>query len=251
MSNLITRFLSLHGFEVAQTYRADQAAQAFRHHGPAMTIIDIQLRRCDGLQACRELRAISETPILVLSAADDSCSHVQVLESGADDYVVRSVQPIVLLARIRALLRRRIMAEIRPQRLVVGALAVDRRSRSAVWATGTSVPLSTTEFEILWVLASHAGKVMSRQELTRLTRGDAYSERSGSRAKIDVSVCKLRGKLDESNPGASCIKTVWGQGYVLVPMLGQRPQHAGLPIGMPDQAESLPSNQRRTGDLPA
>lgn len=219
MSNLVARFLSLHGFEVAQTYHGEHATRAFEHHGPAIAIIDMQLPDCDGLQICKDLRATSEVPILVLSAASDSRSHIQALESGADDYVVKSVQPQVLLARIRALLRRQITAEIRRDKLVLGALTIDRRSRSAIWDSGTSVPLTTTEFEILWVLANHAGKVLSREDLTRLTRGDSYAGHIGSKTRIDVCVCKLRSKLNEGNPGPSCIKTVWGQGYVFLPSL--------------------------------
>jgi len=187
MSNLVARFLSLHGFEVAQTYHGEHATRAFEHHGPAIAIIDMQLPDCDGLQICKDLRATSEVPILVLSAASDSRSHIQALESGADDYV--------------------------------GALTIDRRSRSAIWDSGTSVPLTTTEFEILWVLANHAGKVLSREDLTRLTRGDSYAGHIGSKTRIDVCVCKLRSKLNEGNPGPSCIKTVWGQGYVFLPSL--------------------------------
>lgn len=118
MSKLIARFLGMHGFDVAQASCGDHAKEASRNHSPAIIIVDIQLPAHDGLQVCKNLRAVCETPILVLSGANDCRSHVQTLESGADDHVIKSVQPRVLLARIRALLRRRSIAEMQPDRLV-------------------------------------------------------------------------------------------------------------------------------------
>lgn len=217
MSNLIARFLGLHGFDVISARREDNVLEAFRQHCPAITIIDVPQPAVGGLGVCRDLSAISSSPILVLSGATDWRSQIQALEAGAADYVVKSAQPRVLLARIRALLRRRVMPPTQPDRLVLGPLTVDRASRSAVWHAGPRVVLTTTEFEILWVLASHAGQVLSREELMRLTRGDSPHLHNGSKTKIDVSVCKLRGKLGEGGLRASCIRTVWGKGYVFVP----------------------------------
>lgn len=148
LSRLIAQFLEQHGFNVAQAYRGDHAVEAFRRHDPAITILDLMLPGRDGLQVCRDLRAFSSAPILMLTAREDDLDQILGLESGADDYVIKPVEPRVLLARIRALLRRHSQLEEPPERLEFGPLVIDRRTRAVVHG-GVEVDLTTMEFEML------------------------------------------------------------------------------------------------------
>jgi len=214
-SQLTARFLELHGFDVNLVFHWSDAVEGVRRHDPAITMLDLKLPDHDSLQLCRDLRAFSSMPILMLSATQDYRSQVLALESGADDYVVKPVKPLVLLARIRALLRRPNRMAQPPDRLEFASLIIDRRSLSAKLRSGPNVPLSTTEFATLWALASQAGKVLSRQELIEAISNSANQ---GSGRRIDVYVSKLRSKLGEGSLSASCIKTIRGGGYVFVPM---------------------------------
>jgi DNA-binding response OmpR family regulator len=160
---------------------------------------------------CRELRARDDVPILILTARGDAVDQVLGLGLGADDYVVKPVEPRVLLARIEALLRR---VQASPQsgerRLAVGRLVIDRARRSA--AIGTApLDLTTGDFDILWLLASHAGRVVTRDDILRVVRGIDYD---GLDRSIDARICRLRRKLADAGGAESMIKTVRLRGYL-------------------------------------
>ncbi|WP_279971159.1 response regulator [Achromobacter animicus] len=174
LARLIAQFLEQHGFNVVQAYRGDHAVDAFRRHEPAITILDLMLPGRDGLQVCRDLRAFSSAPILMLTAREDDVDQILGLESGADDYVIKPVEPRVLLARIRALMRRHNQAELQPELLVFGPLSIDRQTRAVVLA-GAEVDLTTLEFEMLWALASQAGQVLTRDDLLNAVRGIEFN----------------------------------------------------------------------------
>lgn len=213
LARLIAQFLEQHGFHVAQAYRGDHAVDAFRRHEPAITILDLMLPGRDGLQVCRDLRAFSSAPILMLTAREDDLDHILGLESGADDYVIKPVEPRVLLARIRALMRRHNQTELQPERLDFGALSIDRQTR-AVMQCGVEVDLTTLEFEMLWALASQAGQVLTRDDLLNAVRGIEFN---GLDRTVDVCISKLRRKLDDDPRDPSRIKTIWGKGYLFSP----------------------------------
>ncbi|CAB3842839.1 MULTISPECIES: response regulator [Achromobacter] len=213
LSRLIAQFLEQHGFHVAQAYRGDHAVEAFRRHDPAITILDLMLPGRDGLQVCRDLRAFSSAPILMLTAREDDLDQILGLESGADDYVIKPVEPRVLLARVRALLRRHSQLDEPPERLEFGPLVIDRRTRAVVHA-GSEVDLTTMEFEMLWALASQAGQVLTRDDLLNAVRGIEFN---GLDRSVDVCVSKLRRKLDDDPRDPARIKTVWGKGYLFSP----------------------------------
>lgn len=213
LSRLIAQFLAQHGFDVAQVHRGDQAVDAFRRHAPAVTILDLMLPGRDGLQVCRDLRAFSSAPILMLTAREDDLDQILGLESGADDYVIKPVEPRVLLARIRAVMRRHNPVDERPEQLAFGPLTIDRSTR-AVMLAGVDVDLTTMEFEMLWALASQAGQVLTRDDLLNAVRGIEFN---GLDRSVDVCVSKLRRKLDDDPRDPARIKTVWGKGYLFSP----------------------------------
>jgi two-component system OmpR family response regulator/two-component system response regulator RstA len=153
-------------------------------------------------------------PILILTARDSDIDHVLGLELGADDYVVKPVEPRVLLARIGALLRRS-RATLPPERkaLQFGRLSINSTSRSVV-LDGQTISLSGTEFDLLLYLASHAGEIQSRETLFK----DLFKrEYDGMDRMLDIRISRLRRKLGDEAETAERIKTIWGQGYLFVP----------------------------------
>jgi len=151
-------------------------------------------------------------PILILTARGDAVDQVLGLGLGADDNVVKPIEPRVLLARIEALLRRvrGAHAGAVERRLEVGRLAIDR-GRRAVSIDGRALELTTGDFDILWLLASQAGRVVTRDDILRVVRGIDYD---GLDRSIDARICRLRRKLADAGGAESMIKTVRLRGYL-------------------------------------
>jgi DNA-binding response OmpR family regulator len=211
---LVRFHLAQEGYEVREADSGEAAAAHLQAGVPDLVVLDIMLPGTDGLALCRRLRATAPTaavPIIMLTAKAAEVDRVLGLEMGADDYVVKPVEPRVLLARIEALLRR---VQASPQsgerRLAVGRLVIDRARRSA--AIGTApLDLTTGDFDILWLLASRAGSVVTRDEILRVVRGIDYD---GLDRSIDARICRLRRKLQESGGAEAMIKTVRLRGYL-------------------------------------
>jgi len=208
----IREYLERHGFEVFVEGDGLAAMDRFERLQPELVILDLMLPGKDGLAICREVRTAGRTPVLILTAKGESIDQVLGLEMGADDYVVKPVEPRVLLARVEALLRRAKTAppEPRAAKLVAGRLAIDAARRNAT-LDGRPVELTTGDFDILWLLASRAGSVVTRDEILRVVRGIDYD---GLDRSIDARICRLRRKLEEAGGAESMIKTVRLRGYL-------------------------------------
>jgi DNA-binding response OmpR family regulator len=217
LAELTATYLEQNGLRVASEARGDRALERFTRERPRLVLLDLLLPGRDGLSICRELRRVHEVPILILTAKDTDIDHVIGLEAGADDYVMKPVDPMVLLARVRALLRRAERgggtANERKPDLNLGTLRISETSRE-VWLGGNPVTLTTQEFELLSLLAHRAGELVSRDEVFRTMRGIDYD---GLDRSIDGRVSKLRRKLGDDAAAPTRIKTVWGKGYLLVP----------------------------------
>ncbi|WP_286899566.1 response regulator [Achromobacter sp. UBA2119] len=207
LARLIAQFLEQHGFNVVQAYRGDHAVDAFRRHEPAITILDLMLPGRDGLQVCRDLRAFSSAPILMLTAREDDVDQILGLESGADDYVIKPVEPRVLLARIRALMRRHNQAELQPELLVFGPLSIDRQTRAVVLA-GAEVDLTTLEFEMLWALASQAGPRLPWGSLAEMRKLAASVSRRLDMLRAPCLV--IHARQDDVAPVSNAFKILKG-----------------------------------------
>lgn len=210
LADLIRAYLERFGFVVHIVARGDLAMAEYARVRPDALILDLMLPGRDGLQLCRDLREAGSVPILMLTASTED--EVTGLEMGADDFVAKPVEPRVLLARIRALLRRPAPAQ-GEARLRFGALLIDLDNR-AVELAGEAVELTTSEFELLALLARHAGEVLSREVLLQGLRGIDFD---GLDRTVDVAIGKLRRKLGDHAREARKIKTVWGKGYLFSP----------------------------------
>ena len=208
----IRDYLERQGYEVFIEADGLAVAERYERINPDLVVLDLMLPGKDGLTICREMRRHDRVPILILSAKGENIDQVLGLEMGADDYVVKPVEPRVLLARIEALLRRAraTPAEPREARLHAGRLAIDAARRAAT-IDGASVELTTGDFDILWLLASRQGNVVTRDEILRVVRGIDYD---GLDRSIDARICRLRRKLQDAGGAEAMIKTVRLRGYL-------------------------------------
>jgi DNA-binding response OmpR family regulator len=213
--------LSQEGNEVAEAASAEEAIPAFGREPSDVVLVDIMLPGADGFALCRELRAVSDVPILVLTARSDSHDIVAALESGADDYVVKPAVPKELAARIRALVRRASRTGGSnggsggggAGRLVFGDLEIEPDS-ARVRLRGEPVALTKTEFRLLTELAENRGRVLSREVLLERVWGYGYF---GDSRLVDVHVRRLRRKVESDPANPTLIVTVRGLGYRLEP----------------------------------
>jgi two-component system OmpR family response regulator len=212
LAELVTEYLSGYEFAVELVTRGDAALERFKAIAPDVVVLDLMLPGLDGMVVCRKIRELSAVPILILTAREDSYDEISGLEQGADDFVNKPVQPRVLLARLRALLRRtQARTALDAHTLEFGALVIATNDRTVTWR-GEPCVLSNTEYKLLLVLAEAAGRVLSRDELLKKMRGIEFD---GLDRSIDNCISKLRRKFDDAT--SEKIKTVWGEGYLFSP----------------------------------
>ena len=206
---LVRIYLEKEGFDVAEAERGDDALHSFRLAPPNLILLDIMLPGMDGWQVCREVRKISNIPIIMLTAKDETFDKVLGLELGADDYVVKPFDTKELVARIKAVLRRYQNAEGPEKELVFPGLTVNI-SQYAVTYMGRELEMPPKEIELLYYLASHPGMVFTREQLLESVWGYDYF---GDSRTVDVHVKRLREKISGGEEMGWQIKTVWGVGY--------------------------------------
>ncbi|WP_442957735.1 response regulator, partial [Polaromonas sp.] len=185
LADLTRDYLQSNGLAVSIEADGAQAAARILKEQPDLVILDLMLPGEDGLSICRKVRGGYDGPILMLTARTDDMDQVLGLEMGADDYVCKPVRPRLLLARIRALLRRREGGEAGgegPRRLEFGRLVIDSAMREA-WLGEQSIELTSAEFDLLWLLTVNAGRILSREEIFNALRGIEYD---GQDRSIDV-----------------------------------------------------------------
>ncbi len=217
LASLISDYLQQEHFQVSVQHRGDTAVDKFDAASVDVVILDLMLPGINGLEVCSRLRQQFDGPILILTARNSDIDHVMGLELGADDFVNKPIEPPVLLARIRALLRRNQRGgragDACTEELVFDALRINLQSHKTTLGQ-RHIALTTQEFELLALLARHAGTVLTRDDIYSNIRGIRYD---GLDRTVDVRISHLRRKLGD-NPEQPCrIKTVWGKGYLFVP----------------------------------
>ena len=221
LAELTADYLRNNGIQTEVIGDGSLAIDAIVDKQPDMVVLDLMLPGADGLEVCKSVRDKYKKPILMLTARTDDVDQVLGLEMGADDYVAKPVKPRVLLARIRALLRRSDNVEGQtdggslestPSRLEFGELVIDNSARE-VWLAGSGVDLTSAEYDLLWLLASNAGTILSREEIFERLRGIQYD---GQDRSIDVRVSRIRPKVGDDPMNPRRIKTVRSKGYLFV-----------------------------------
>ena len=195
---------------VTATANGEQAIERFAEERPDLVVLDVSMPPPDGFEVCRRIREISEVPILMLTVRDSTLDKVRALDLGADDYLTKPFEPLELLARLRALLRRRRgMADPADPTLAVGDVWLDTTTREAR-VRGEPVRLTTAEFRLLEALVRQAGVVVPRAILLRQLWGEEYA---GDADSLKVFVRRLRQKLGDDSARPRYIQTEWGVGY--------------------------------------
>lgn len=218
LAELTREYLESNGLHVSIEADGALAAERIINERPDLVVLDLMLPGEDGLSICRTVRNRYDGPILMLTARADDLDQVLGLETGADDYVCKPVRPRLLLARIRALLRRRegpaepLPPSVDSRRRQYGPLLVDNTLREA-WLRGESIELTGAEFDLLWLLASNPGRIMSREHIFAQLRGIEYD---GQDRSIDVRISRIRPKIGDDPDHPRMIKTVRGKGYLFV-----------------------------------
>ncbi|MTI13552.1 response regulator transcription factor [Sansalvadorimonas verongulae] len=215
LASLTREYLENNGLTVSVEHDGAKAVDRILDENPDLVVLDLMLPGEDGVSICRRVRTDFQNPILMLTARTDDLDEVLGLEMGADDYVAKPVRPRVLLARIRALLRRSapVQEEVSEKgRLEFGDLVVDVAMREA-WLKDTNIELTSAEFDLLWLLSSNAGRVLSREEIFEKLRGIEYD---GQDRSIDVRVSRIRPKIGDDPMHPRMIKTVRSKGYLFV-----------------------------------
>jgi two-component system response regulator RstA len=213
LGELLDEYLRCQGFVTAREGDGQRAAERILAESPTAVILDLMLPRMNGLDVLRTVRQRYAGAVLVLTANKTDIDQVVGLELGADDYVTKPVEPRLLLARLRNLLRRLAPRPTvgRDERVAVGALTVDRKTREARYE-GALVELTGVEFGLLWVLASRAGEVVSRDELYTDVLGSRYD---GLDRGVDIHLSRVRKKLADRGFDPGEIKSIRGAGYLL------------------------------------
>lgn len=226
LAEWVSLYLSARDFKVTTCHRGDEAVELIKQLNPDIVLLDGMLPGLDGLDVCKAVRATFTNPIIMITARDDEIDEVLGLEMGADDYITKPVRARVLLARIRGLLRRQeelsdkalaqhqlltaAAQEDQQSQLQFQGLLINEQARS-VTLNEQSIKVSSNEFDVLWLLAKKAGKLVSREELVSELRGFDYD---GFDRSIDLRISRLRKKLLDDATEPFRIKTIWGKGYL-------------------------------------
>lgn len=217
LSQLIEAFLLEHDFAVICMADGNNLLASVKQRTPDIILLDVMLPGDDGFTLCKKLRPLYSGPLLFMTAKSSDFDQVLGLELGADDYVIKPVEPRVLLARINALLRR--SSEVSNnlhsdnEKLVFGKLSIDKSSRMVVLNDKT-IQLTSHEFDMLWKLASNASTLVERETLYTELIGREYD---GLDRSADVRISRLRKKLNDNPQSPYRIKTIWGKGFFFVP----------------------------------
>ncbi|MEP6570902.1 MAG: response regulator transcription factor [Acidobacteriota bacterium] len=212
LCELVTEYLTPLGFEIESVHRGEVGAERALAGKHTLVVLDVMLPGLNGFEVLRRIRAESNIPVLMLTARGDDVDRIVGLEIGADDYLPKPFNPRELTARIRAILRRTTSGTTGDpeQRLQVGDVELDNGTR-AVSRSGASVELTAVEFDLLEKLLRAAGRIVTREELSKQVLGRSSSPFDRS---IDMHISNLRKKLGPGIGATERIKTVRGVGYI-------------------------------------
>lgn len=217
IADLIEVYLKNEDFWVYKFYTGKEALRCAREEKIDLAVLDVMLPDMDGFELCREIRKTKTFPIIMLTAKEEEIDKITGLTLGADDYMTKPFQPLELVARVKAQLRRATRYNTAAgtedfSEIMIGGLSIDKTARKCR-LNEKEISLTPTEFEILWVLCENKGQVVSSDDLFYRVWGNKYFTNSNN--TIMVHIRHLREKMKDSAENPKYIKTVWGVGYTI------------------------------------
>lgn len=212
---LIRIVLHRSGFNVLSAENGVQALEMYSRNQVGLVILDIMMPNMDGLEVCRRIRQVADTPIILLTARGQEEDVVEGFEAGADDYIVKPVRPKELVARIQAILNRvERLREETPHHLMYKHLALDLDARRVTYY-GKNIPVTPLEFQLLQYLIERQGSVLSKEDLLHNVWGyaKAADDINLDMNLIEAAIKRLRKKIESDPSRPQYIQTVWGTGY--------------------------------------
>ena len=209
IAELIKLYFEKDGFTTVVADNGKKAVELFKSEAPSIVILDVMMPEMDGWQVCREIRRVSNIPIIMLTAKGETFDKVLGLELGADDYMVKPFEPKELIARVKAVLRRSDTKEATAEKEIVFPNLTINLSNYELKISGNIVEAPPKELELLYFLASNPNRVFTREQLLEDVWGFDYF---GDSRTVDVHIKRLREKLEEVDSNWQ-LKTVWGVGY--------------------------------------
>jgi len=206
---VLRSYLEKENFSVLSAYRGDTGYSLWEKENPDLVLLDLNLPGMNGLDIAREIRQQAQTPLIMITARVEESDQLVGLEIGADDYITKPFSPRIVVAKVRALLRRAQAERIPPKNLTLGDIDIDIDAHT-VTKSGSFIELTPTEFDLLQTLASQPGRAFSRKQLLEATQEVAYE---GYERSIDTHIKNLRAKIEPDPHSPKYIETVFGIGY--------------------------------------
>ena len=211
ITKILSEFAKKENFEPVVAHDGEEVIELFQKHMCSIILLDVMMPKMDGFEVCREIRRVSNIPIIMITARGEDFERIMGLDIGADDYIVKPFSGSEVMARVRAVLRR---IDYSSQTARQTNLSYDNLSvcldNAAVTVGGQEIALTKKELEILWTLLGSRGKIFSRDNLLNDLWGYDYY---GDNRTVDSHIKRLRAKLDTVPHPNWQIKTIWGMGY--------------------------------------
>ncbi|MGF7145995.1 two-component system response regulator VanR [Anaerotaenia torta] len=215
IADLIAVYLKNENYNVLKFYNGQDALQCIEHETIDLAILDVMLPDISGFSICQQLREKHNFPVIMLTAKDEEIDKITGLTLGADDYITKPFRPLEMVARVKAQLRRftryNTAEPAQEENIIIFSGLILDKDKHECTLNERLLPLTPTEFSILWVLASNRGRVVSSEELFHEVWGEKYFTNSNN--TVMVHIRHLREKMNDSTEHPKYIKTVWGVGY--------------------------------------
>ncbi len=209
ITSILAEYAKKNNYQPLIAHDGNQALEMFENDNPDIILLDVMMPNKDGFEVCKDIRKISNVPIIMVTARGEDFEKIMGLEIGADDYIVKPFSPAEVFARVKAIMRRVEILEDNKKSFSFDNLKIDYDNYT-VLINEENVVLTKKEFEILWTLATNKNMVFSRDKLLNVVWGYDYY---GDNRTVDSHIKRLRSKLEEHNHSSWDIKTIWGVGY--------------------------------------
>ena len=209
--DILASFAEGAGFEVATAADGREALDLALQGDVSLLLLDVMMPKLDGFEVCREIRRVSDLPIIMITARGEDYDRIMGLELGADDYVVKPFSPAEVMARVKAVLRRLPQNMGDEDKISLGNLTL-LKAKGTASVAGKALPLTRKEYDLLYLFLANKGRVFSREELLDRLWGYDYT---GDTRTVDTHMRRLRAKLEKAGVQGLALATVWGRGYRL------------------------------------